>query len=56
MNYEPDAKKDSLLVHATAAKKKPWVLLLDWLLDQEGCGHVMYPFENYYDGDLNAIR
>ena len=56
VNYEPDAKKDSLLVHATAAKKKPWVLLLDWLLDQEGCGHVMYPFENYYDGDLNAIR
>ena len=56
VNYEPDTKKDSLLVHAAAEKKEPWVLLLDWLLDQEGCGHVMYPFENYYDGDLNSIR
>ena len=56
VNYEPDSKKDSLLIHAAAEQKEPWVLLLDWLLDQEGCGHVMYPFENYYGGNLNSIR
>jgi N-acyl-D-aspartate/D-glutamate deacylase len=60
MNYEPSAAEDSLAVLAQQQGKAPWTLLLDWLLDSEGNndgqGHVMYPFENYYGGDLDAIR
>jgi len=60
MNYEPSAAEDSLAVLAQQQGKAPWTLLLDWLLDSEsnndGVGHVMYPFENYYGGDLDAIR
>lgn len=60
MNYEPSAAEESLAVIAHQQGKAPWTLLLDWLLDSEGNndgqGHVMYPFENYYGGDLDAIR
>jgi N-acyl-D-aspartate/D-glutamate deacylase len=60
MNYEPSAAEESLAVIAQQQGKAPWMLLLDWLLDSEGNndgqGHVMYPFENYYGGDLDAIR
>jgi N-acyl-D-amino-acid deacylase len=60
MNYEPAAATESLAVIAAQQEKQSWALLLDWLLDSDGGndgqGHVMYPFENYYGGDLDAIR
>ena len=56
MNYEPDSDSDSLAVHARAQGKQPWRLLLEWLMRDDGRGHVMYPFENYYGGNLDAIR
>lgn len=56
MNYEPEAAKDSLAVIAEKTGREPWSLLLEWLLEDDGQGHVMYLFENYYDGDLDAIH
>jgi N-acyl-D-aspartate/D-glutamate deacylase len=55
VNYEP-SPEDSLVTHAAALGKAPWALLLEWLMADDGQGHVMYPFENYYGGNLNEIR
>ncbi|MDA1298956.1 MAG: amidohydrolase family protein [Proteobacteria bacterium] len=55
MNYEPTPDQ-SLLANAQRMGTEPWSLLLEWLLADDGEGHVMYPFENYYGGDLEAIR
>jgi len=55
VNYEPSAE-DSLATIAAQRGQAPWSLLLEWLMAYDGQGHVMYPFENYYGGDLEAIR
>ncbi len=56
MNYEPDKSRDSLTVLAAEAGKNPWALMLEWLMADDGQGHMMYPFENYFGGDLDEIR
>ena len=56
VDYEPCAEEDSVSVHAARSGREPWAVLLDWLLEDDARGHVMYPFENYCGGDLEAIR
>jgi N-acyl-D-amino-acid deacylase len=55
VNYEP-ASHESLAAIAAEQGLDPWSLLLQWLLVDDGQGHVMYPLENYHGGDLDAIR
>ncbi len=54
-DYEP-LPEDTVQARAARARRSPWELALDILLEREGRGLLFFPFENYADGDLSVIR
>ncbi len=55
LDYEPDPAS-ALAKRAAAAGVDPWQLALDTLAAGDGSTLLLYPFENYYNGDLEDIR
>ena len=54
-NYEPDPA-DSIAAQAERAGGSPWELALDLLTAGDGETLLLYPFENYAEGNLDVIR
>ncbi len=54
-NYEPDPA-DSIAARAERAGGSPWELALDLLTADDGETVLLYPFENYAEGNLDVIR
>ncbi len=54
-NYEPDPA-DSIAAKAGRAGGSPWELALDLLTADDGETVLLYPFENYTEGNLDIIR
>ena len=55
LNYEPDPTT-TIARRAAAAGVDPWQLLLDLLAAGDGSTLLLYPFENYFNGNLDDIR
>lgn len=55
LDYEPDPA-DSVAACARAANRDPFDVALDWLLEHDGRALLLHTFENYFDGNLDAIR
>ncbi len=55
LDYEPDVSL-SLAARARATGGNPWALALEAMLDHDGHGLLMHPFENYWEGDLEVVR
>ena len=55
LDYEPDPV-NAVAKRATAGGIDPWQLMLDLLSSGDGSTLLLYPFENYYNGDLEDIR
>lgn len=55
MNYEPDPK-DAVALQAAAHGRNRFDLALELMLENEGRGLLIHPFENYTDGDLENVR
>jgi len=55
LNYEPDPST-SIALRAAEYGVDPWQLLLDLLAADDGSTLLLFPFENYYNGDLEDIR
>ncbi|MCU1450378.1 MAG: hypothetical protein JWP02_2548, partial [Acidimicrobiales bacterium] len=54
-DYEPDPA-NSVAAQAQRQGIDPFALVYDMLLVDEGRALLYYPFENYADGDLEAVR
>jgi N-acyl-D-aspartate/D-glutamate deacylase len=54
-NYEPDPA-DSVAARAKRQDVDPFELVYDMLLGDGGRALLYYPFENYADGNLDAVR
>jgi N-acyl-D-aspartate/D-glutamate deacylase len=54
-DYEPDPAT-SLAARAQAAGASPWSLALEALMARDGKGLLTHTFENYSEGNLDAIR
>lgn len=55
LDYEPDPST-SIAARAAAAGVDPWQVLLDVLAAGDGSTLLLYPFENYTNGNLDDIR
>ena len=55
LDYEPDPV-NAVARRAAAAGLDPWQLMLDLLAAGDGSTLLLYPFENYFNGDLEDIR
>ena len=55
VNYEPHPD-DALVAQAARRGVPPLALALDWMLEDDGHGLLLYPFENYHAGNLDAVR
>ena len=55
LNYEPDPST-AIAKRAAADGVDPWSMLLDLLAAGDGSTLLLYPFENYFNGDLEDIR
>lgn len=55
LDYEPDPAT-SIASRAEAAGGDPWELALDIMAAGDGTNLLLYPFENYFNGDLEDIR
>ena len=55
LDYEPDPAT-AIAARAKATGVDPWSILLDLLAADDGSTLLLYPFENYYHGDLEDIR
>jgi len=55
LDYEPHPSR-SVANRAADAGIDPWALLLDLLSVGDGSTLLLYPFENYHDGNLDVIR
>ena len=55
LDYEPDPAM-AIAARAAAAGVGPWEFLLDLLAAGDGSTLLLYPFENYTNGDLEDIR
>ena len=55
LDYEPEPSA-AIAHRATAEGADPWALLLDLLAAGDGSTLLLYPFENYYHGNLDDIR
>jgi N-acyl-D-aspartate/D-glutamate deacylase len=54
-DYEPDPA-NSVAAQASRQGLDPFALVYDLLLGDEGRALLYYPFENYAEGDLEAVR
>lgn len=54
-DYEPDLR-DSLGARAAREGTTVWALAMAALLEREGEGLLMHPFENYSGGNLDVVR
>jgi len=55
LDYEPDPST-AIAKRAAVQGIDPWALLLDLLAAGDGSTLLLYPFENYANGDLEDIR
>jgi len=55
-DYEPDVQRDSIATRARERGVSLWEVALEVLMQDEGKGLLMHPFENYTHGDLEVIR
>ena len=55
LDYEPDPAT-AIAIRAAEMGVDPWLLLLDLLSSGDGSSLLLYPFENYFNGDLEDIR
>jgi N-acyl-D-aspartate/D-glutamate deacylase len=55
LDYEPDPAT-AIALRAAEMGVDPWQLLLDLLAVGDGSALLLYPFENYFNGDLEDIR
>ena len=55
VDYEPHPD-DALVAQAARRGCHPLALALDWLLQDDGKGLLLYPFENYHAGNLDVVR
>jgi N-acyl-D-aspartate/D-glutamate deacylase len=55
-NYEPDVERDSIAVKARGRGVSTWEVALEVMMQDDGRGLLMHPFENYTWGDLEVIR
>ena len=55
LDYEPDPSR-TISRRAAAAGVDPWQVCLDLLAAGDGSSLLLFPFENYHDGDLEVIR
>lgn len=54
-NYEPEPSQ-SIAARAETSGQNMWALALELLMKQEGQALLLYPFENYTEGNLDIIR
>ncbi|MEI7445586.1 MAG: amidohydrolase family protein [Burkholderiales bacterium] len=54
-DYEP-GPQDAIAVRARAEGRSVWAVALDVLLEDDGRGLLLHPFENYTGGDLEVVR
>ncbi|WP_417519043.1 N-acyl-D-amino-acid deacylase family protein [Minwuia sp.] len=55
LNYEP-RPENSVGNRAKREGRDKWEVALDLMLSQDGKAIMLYPFENYYHGDLEVVR
>ncbi len=55
INYEPDPK-DAVALRAAALGRDRFDLALELMLENEGRGLLIHPFENYTEGNLENVR
>jgi len=55
LDYEPDPAR-SAVACARAARRDPFDVALEWLLEDDGRALLLHTFENYFDGNLEVIR
>jgi N-acyl-D-aspartate/D-glutamate deacylase len=55
LDYEPDPAR-TIARRAADTGIDPWQLCLDLLAAGDGSNLLLFPFENYHDGDLEVIR
>jgi len=55
LDYEP-APDASLVAQAKQRGMHPLALALEWMLEDDGKGMMLYPFENYADGNFDVVR
>lgn len=55
IDYEP-APENSIGNRAEREGRDKWEVALDAMLEDEGKALLLYPFENYSDGDLEVVR
>jgi N-acyl-D-aspartate/D-glutamate deacylase len=55
LNYEPDVSQNVMAL-AAARGQTVWEYTLDAMMEQDGKGMLMHPFENYAGGNLDDVR
>lgn len=55
LDYEPEPSR-TIRARAEAEGRSPWELALEIMMKDGGRGLIMYPFENYAEGNLEVIR
>jgi len=55
LDYEPDPAQ-SVAAVARATQRDAFDVALEWLLENDGRALLLHTFENYYDGNLEAVR
>lgn len=55
-DYEPDVSADSISARASSRGVSTWEIAMEVMMQDDGNGLLMHPFENYTHGDLEVIR
>lgn len=54
-DYEPDPTTN-IAARADAGGRDRWAFALELLMKEQGQALLLYPFENYYEGNLDIVR